>query len=125
MLFRSISLETSDLLIPLKIVAEASSDMTIYKIQSNVVYPFTDIFSVAGGFNLGYLTVPNTSEVKTEPALGGQIGLQADIKSIGFLLGYQALGARGKSDGTFGGQSSQYTSDILLSGMITQISYTF
>lgn len=105
--------------------SETPADTTIYKIQSNVVYPFTNNLSIAGGLNISYIDFKPGMDVKIEPGVGGQIGLQADFKNIGVMLGYQAIGARYKYDMTTNFRTSTATIDYLISGMVSQVSYTF
>ncbi len=106
-------------------VSEIPSKITIYKAQGDVVYPFTDILSLSGGLNLSYFDGLNSNELKYEAGPGGEVGLQADVRGVGILVGYQALGLRIKGEYKGTNYSYSSTGEILVSGFITQVSYTF
>lgn len=105
--------------------SETPSKLTIYKAQGDVVFPLTDNLSLSGGLNLSYFDGLNLDYTKYEAGLGGEIGIQGDMKGVGILVGYQTLGVKIKSESKSATYSSSMTGDVLASGFITQISYTF
>ncbi|OFZ28385.1 MAG: hypothetical protein A2622_04605 [Bdellovibrionales bacterium RIFCSPHIGHO2_01_FULL_40_29] len=105
--------------------SEISLSQIIYKIQGDLVVPFSNNYGLNFGANFAYITGSEERNIKYTPGLGGQIGLYADLGFMNFMLGYQSLSFRSEINIEAVGHTAIYKSEALVSGVITEVGFTF
>lgn len=118
--FGSLGYEASGSILKSINKSESEDSITVYKVQGDLVLPLSDMFSLLGGLNVSYFSFSNNAGVKVTPAAGLDIGVQGQFGDVGVMLGSQTLGMNAESK-----ENSSYKSEALVSGFITQVSYTF
>lgn len=109
--------------------SETPSKVTLYKVLSNAVLPLTDYLALSGGLNVSYFGGLSDGDVTVNPGLGAQVGVEVRMKQVSILVGTQLLSMNQKWSNSYSDMGTNFKSEgdanFLLSGVITQLSYTF
>ncbi len=95
-------------------------EMTIYKVQGDLIVPLNDMFSLIGGLNISKTYLKNEINSDEYDVSGGlQAGVSAQVDNLQFQLGTQIIGMRKSISDNNG--SGKVTGTI--DGVIAQMNY--
>ncbi len=109
--------------------SEFPSNINIFKAYGDLILPVNDRAALSIGLNLSHFDGLAEGDTKTELSAGAQAGVEFRIEKATLMLGYQMLGITEKFSSSYASNGSTFKSDGrfegLISGFITQVSYTF
>lgn len=109
--------------------SEMPSKVNLYKILGDVVLPLNDYFVLSAGLNASYFDGLSDNDVTIAPGLGAQAGVEVRFNEFGLLIGAQVISMKQKWSDSYNDMGDSFknegTADWTISGVITQLSYTF
>jgi len=109
--------------------SEMPSKVNVYKILGDAVLPLNDHLALSAGLNASYFDGLSEKDNKIFPGVGAQAGAEIRFNEISFLVGAQVLSLTQEWSYSYNDMGDSFKDEgkatWLVSGVITQLSYTF